>query len=319
MNKARENFKEYSNDATLFVNAQLRYFYSILDFGDALFKSSTDVNRSEFENFYRKLVLKENVGVDTINLISYIQKVDHKQEFEKKVKTEQTNPPLLNYSFSIYPSGDRPEYWIINYLVPSAPNRKYFGYDILSDPEFVSYFKEAAQADVIVATDRKVFVDKEQLLLIKPVYTNNMQIRTIEERMAALNGFVVLFLNPDNIFTNTAEYLKENFNVNLKVGFGHVQMDQIKAAVPFYENSHPTPLLSDDTENDWVEASYSKLADKEITVITDTAIREQLGLFEGVISDVIFAVSSLITLIFFLLVVDINNQTSEENVKHTVE
>lgn len=310
--KAKDMFNEYSRDIKLLISRDLESYYHTLLSNEAFFKSHPAVTRSEFESFNATSVDKNNTSVPAIELIAYVQKTDDKTEFEKKIRAEQTNPPLQNYAFTVYPAGDQSQSWVINYMTPKNRNRSYFGYDVLTDSEFSSDFMQAAETGKMVVTNRKILIDKETILLIKPVYINNMPARTQDERVKALSGFVVIFLNPEDLFAKTADDIEEDYQIGLKVSIGHLRKNQIQSADSLFEDARAMNLLSHERDKMFETLTYGTFADKEITILTTAVVSEQLGVFEGIVSDAIFAISNLITIVFFLLVAEINNRDPEK-------
>ena len=315
-NKAEENFIEYSHDIESYYDSQLENLYTYLDFGGSLFNVDNQITRKNFEDFYSETVDGHNKKYDNINFITYVERVTNKDQFEQRIKSEVTDPPLKNIFFSVYPKKDKSEYWVINYMLPNDPNKAYFGYDILSDAGFSDYFKKAAQERIIVVTEPKIFVNNQQILIIKPIYNPKLPIRNGEERLRALNGFSVLFVNPNKLFASLSELSANKYNINIHVYLNHLEESQIATHKPIYEDIYDNlNYLKIDKTEKLENIFYDHLGDKEITIYIDTDIDNQLGPLEGIVTDVIFVTTSILILGFFLTMVDMNYSSESESEK----
>ena len=202
-------------------------------------------------------------------------------------------------------------------MTPNDPNKEYFGYDVLSDSEFSDYFIKAAREKSIIVTDPKIFIKNKQLLIVKPIYDQKQSLRNEDERLKALNGFIVLFINPEKLFPLISDFSENNSNIyshNTYVYYNHIEKNQISAVKPIYEDifENLNYLKTEQTQK-LKNITYGNFGDKEITIYTEADINGQPGVLEGVVCDVIFITSSIIIVIFFLMMVDMNYLLVENN------
>ncbi|HXV19279.1 MAG TPA: PAS domain S-box protein, partial [Candidatus Omnitrophota bacterium] len=118
---------------------------------------------------------------------------------DRSVKTE--GYPL----FTIYPEGERDEYYVVNYLEPNAESDEPMGFDISTDPVRMKALIESMQTEMPVATGiyNQVTGTGNQVgfSIVLPVYANDMAHTNIKEREAALVGFVQSSFRSDDLLS----------------------------------------------------------------------------------------------------------------------
>ena len=97
---------------------------------------------------------------------------DIKHILQKEIGIDQNQ----DSDFTIKPPGDRPEYFVIEYIEPLLPNRPALGFDIAS---------EAGRIFLVQDTTKE-----PGFLILLPVYRNGMDRDTVAARRKALVGFV---------------------------------------------------------------------------------------------------------------------------------
>lgn len=118
----------------------------------------------------------------------------------KRIKTGEAAP------FPIYPAQDRPEHYPITFLESAVPapgeQSKLFGYDYAAEPIRRAATERARDTGEISATALLVSIlgNVPAFNLLLPVYENGRAVGTVEERRAALAGFVGAALRSDIFF-----------------------------------------------------------------------------------------------------------------------
>ena len=99
--------------------------------------------------------------------------------------------------YTIRPEGDRVEYFPIIYLEPfSGRNLRAFGYDMFSEQVRRSAMEEARDRGVTTISGKVTLVQETTediqngFLMYLPLYEKNRPITTVQDRRAALQGFV---------------------------------------------------------------------------------------------------------------------------------
>ncbi len=163
----------------------------ILRGGAGFFSGSAQVGREEWRRYIDKLNLERSIpgvqGVGYSQLVPPRQLTDH----QRKVRSEG----FVDYA--IKPAGAREVYTSIIYLEPfSGRNLRAFGYDMFSEPVRRAAMEKARDSGD-VALSGKVYLVQETktdvqtgTLAYYPVYRNGTPVQTLEQRRAALIGWV---------------------------------------------------------------------------------------------------------------------------------
>jgi PAS domain S-box-containing protein len=164
----------------------------ILQGGAALFHSSDVVTRVEwhiftrYQEFEKKLPGIQGIGFSL--LIPRGELTRHVQEIRREGFPE----------YKLRPDGDREVYSSIIYLEPfSGSNLRAFGYDMFSEPVRRSAMERARDMNAAALSGKVVLVQETGAeavqagtLMYVPVYRKGMPIETVEQRRAAIYGWV---------------------------------------------------------------------------------------------------------------------------------
>jgi PAS domain S-box-containing protein len=128
-----------------------------------------------------------------IRVLGYLERVDadRKQTFVKRVA------PEAGIEVRILPEGDRPVYFPLTYASNFDPGlRGDIGRDDFANPEYRQFMEMARDSGEPMATGKIVFTGEdsaqktEGFVVYVPVYHSGAPATTVEERRAALQGFV---------------------------------------------------------------------------------------------------------------------------------
>lgn len=187
----RQELVLMGNELAARVQTRLAAHAQVLRDAAAFFAGTTEVTRQEWRAFVEKSHLQLNLpGIEGIGF-SLLIPPDRLPEHERLIRAEG----LPDYQ--VWPAGERPLYTSIVYLEPfSGRNLRALGYDMYSDPVRRAAMEQARD------TDRAALAGKVQLvqesgretqpgtLMYVPVYRTGMPALTLEERRAALAGWV---------------------------------------------------------------------------------------------------------------------------------
>lgn len=173
------------------IAARLDEQARILWSGAALFDAAETVTRAEWKNFNRRLKIEKQLpgiqGLGFCVLISRSELVRHTQEIQQEGFPQ----------YQVYPAGEREWYSSIIYLEPfSGRNLRAFGYDMFSEPVRRLAMEQARDHDIAALSGKVVLVQETNhmvqagTLMYVPVYRKGVPIETIEQRRAALIGWV---------------------------------------------------------------------------------------------------------------------------------
>ncbi len=188
---ANQDFESNGNDIKLKLDARLKAHALLLGSGAAFFAASDTVTQEEWRKFIKGEKINRNLpgiqGVGYSLIIPKNQLKLHIQSFRKN--------GFPNYN--VIPVGNREIYTSIIYLEPfSGRNLRAFGYDMYSEPIRRKAMEISRDSDYAMLSDKVILVQETNedvqsgALMYVPVYRNGMQTNTVEERNAAIKGWV---------------------------------------------------------------------------------------------------------------------------------
>jgi diguanylate cyclase (GGDEF)-like protein len=160
----------------------------------ALFESSNEVSRGEFESFTQRLLR----GQSAIQNFSWVPRVaKHERENFERAAQRSGVPDYrikaVNADNELVPSPERDEYWPIYYssLSRSTP---VLGIDLLSVPNLRRQLERARDDDHLASipsfTFRNTTGNRSGVLFSLPVYQRRDFLHSVDDRRDALTGFV---------------------------------------------------------------------------------------------------------------------------------
>jgi PAS domain S-box-containing protein len=169
----------------LFAHAQL------LRSGSSLFAASDNVTRNDWKLFNETAKINKNLpGILGVGF-SLIIKKDQLQQHIQQIRNEGFS------DYTVRPAGKRDVYTSIVYLEPFTDrNKRAFGYDMYSDSIRKKAMQLACDMDVAAMSGKVILVqetDKDLqagTLMYVPVYKKGFPTNTINERRAAIIGWV---------------------------------------------------------------------------------------------------------------------------------
>ncbi|WP_296805121.1 CHASE domain-containing protein [Thiocapsa sp.] len=173
------------------IQTRLAAHAQILRSGAALFAASEEVTRDEWRTFVAGLRLDDQMpGIQGVGFSLPI--MPEQLQAHLDVVRREGFP-----DYRVWPEGERSLYSSIRYLEPfSGRNLRAFGYDMFSEPVRRAAMEEARDRDIAALSGRVRLVQETDedvqagALMYVPVYHDGMPVGTIEERRAALAGWV---------------------------------------------------------------------------------------------------------------------------------
>ncbi len=188
---AQREFDFVCNEIRLNINARLEAAAQILRGGTALFDAVASVSRGAWRTFTRRLKLDKYLpgiqGIGFALLIPSGQLDQHVQVIRGEGFPD----------YQVRPAGERETYSAIIYLEPfEGRNLRAFGYDMLSEPVRRAAMERARDANAAALSGKVILVQETGqdvqagVLMYVPVYRHGFPIETLEQRRAALQGWV---------------------------------------------------------------------------------------------------------------------------------
>ncbi len=191
INFAKANFESSINDIKLKLDARLKANALLLRSSAALFAASDTITQEGWRKFIDREKLNINLpGTQGVGYSSIIPKNQLKQHIQSIRKRGFPD-------YNVKPVGDREIYTSIIYLEPfSDRNLRAFGFDMFSEPIRRKAMEVSRDSDYAFISDKVILVQETNedvqagILMYVPVYRNGMQTNIVEERRAAITGWV---------------------------------------------------------------------------------------------------------------------------------
>jgi len=189
--KIKDKFEYRVSNIESNIRARMSAYEQVLRSGVGLFQAGDTVTRTQWRSFVHTLRLGDFYpGIQGIGFTVRL----HPQEVErltKKVRSEGFP------DFKVWPEGEREEYHSIIYLEPfQGRNLRAFGYDMYTGQKRRQAMQRAAETGQPALSQMLVLVQEtgkdvqKGCLMYLPVYNRNRSLATVQERQAALKGFV---------------------------------------------------------------------------------------------------------------------------------
>ena len=163
----------------------------LLRSGSAFFAGSANVSRQDWKAFNeREKILLNLPGIQGIGY-SVIVPEDQLKKHIQAIRSEGFP------DYQIKPVGGRGIYTSIVYLEPfEGRNLRAFGYDMFTEPVRRKAMERSRDEDIASLSGKVILVQESArdvqagTLMYVPVYKNGMQVLTVEQRRAAITGWV---------------------------------------------------------------------------------------------------------------------------------
>jgi PAS domain S-box-containing protein len=188
---AEREFISRCNEIQSKITDRLNAHARILQSGVALFDASETVTREEWRIFIQQQKFEQQLpGIQGIGFLLLIPR----EELSRHVlKIHREGFP----EYKVHPDGDRTLYSSIVYLEPfSGRNLPAFGYDMLSESTSREAMERARDTDAVALSGKVVLIQEtsayvqDGILMYAPVYRKGMPVETVEQRRAAIYGWV---------------------------------------------------------------------------------------------------------------------------------
>ncbi len=188
---AQEEFETLCKEIEHKISARLHAHALILRAGSAYFSVSDTVTREDWKIFIERSKIEKNLpGILGVGF-SLLIPADQLDNHIRHIRSEGFP------KYSVYPAGKRSIYTSIIYLEPfSGRNLKAFGYDMFTEPVRRKVMELARDHDLAMLSGKVGLVqeNKEDIqsgsLMYVPFYKSGLPVNTIDQRRAAIRGWV---------------------------------------------------------------------------------------------------------------------------------
>jgi len=239
--KASTRFEFQTTDVTDLIKRRMLEYESVLRGGVSLFAAVPNVSRVEWHRYVTSLDLDEVYpGIQGIGF-SQVIKPESLSDHVAVVRAEG----FPNYR--VYPEGNRDVYTSIVYLEPFVDrNLRAFGFDMFSEPtrraamELARDTGHAALSRMVTLVQETESDVQHGMLMYLPVYRQGVPIETIEDRRAALVGYVYSVFRIKDLMRGILES-------NLRdVGFQIFDGETVAQSTLLYDSENKNAVLLTD-------------------------------------------------------------------------
>ena len=171
-----------------------------------LFAVNGDISRAQFKQYVDATVATNRLrGAQVIQFVRHVPGAE-RDAYEARVRGE-ANP--AGAGFAIRPPGQRPDYYVIEYLEPYKGNEVVLGYDIASVPANRAFAEQARDSGEATGSGKLVLAQEPGaqagFVMRLPVYRGAAATASVEERRQALAGFVAVAFRMENLMLNVLD------------------------------------------------------------------------------------------------------------------
>lgn len=189
--EAARDFEADSTEIQAKIERQLAAHEQVLRSAGAFFTASDHVSRTEWHAYSERQRLHQNrLGIQGIGFAALVPRARlaaHLQEVKANGFPD----------YRIWPVGERESYSSVIFIEPfSGRNLRAFGYDMLTEPVRRAAMEQARDRDLAILAGKVRLVQETDedvqagTLMYVPVYRSDASTETLDERRAALVGWV---------------------------------------------------------------------------------------------------------------------------------
>lgn len=191
------------------LNVRLQIYFDMLLSIKGAFAINERVDREQFARYVRELNLTARYpGFQAIQFVRYVPHGEL-ERFIAAVKADTSLDPAGYPGFEVHPKVARGDHYIIEYTEPLKGNENAFGLDLAGLAPHKAALELGRDSGKVVSTERIILVQdrtgRPGFVARAPVYRQNMPLATVEQRRAALVGWVAIVFKVDHLIREVIE------------------------------------------------------------------------------------------------------------------
>ena len=199
----RSNFQRDTDKVASDTNVRLKIYFDMLLSIQSAFVIDETMSRAQFVGFVRSLNLAQRYpGFLAIQFVRHVREEDLLR-FTDTVRRDTSLDAAGYPAFTVHPSFTASDHYIIEYTEPFKGNEIAFGLDLAALPPHRAALEQGRDSGRIIATERIVLVQdaagQPGFVARAPVYRRGMPVATVEQRRAALLGWVAIVFNVNKL------------------------------------------------------------------------------------------------------------------------
>ncbi|MBL9205653.1 MAG: CHASE domain-containing protein [Opitutaceae bacterium] len=209
-------FDQRSGEIVARVNRRLHDDEQVLRGGLGLFEANGVVTRDEWRRYVAALRMDEVFpGIEGVGFAAWLK--PEERDLHVRLVRAEGFP-----DFDVHPAGERDHYSSVVYIEPfDWRNQRAFGYDMYTDPVRRAAMQRACDTGEAALSDRVILVQETEhetqggVLMYVPVYHGDSVVHTVEERRAALVGFVFSPIRLGDLIHDTLREMPANIDFTI--------------------------------------------------------------------------------------------------------
>jgi signal transduction histidine kinase len=194
--QVRANFQRDADKVTRDTEVRLQTYFDMLLSIKGMYALGDRIDRASFNRFIQELRLDRRYP--GFQAIQFVRMVPEAQlaGFTEAVRRDTSVDAGGYPDFRVHPVSSRPLHYIVEYTAPHKGNENAFGLDLAALAPHLKSLELARDSGDIYATERITLVQDASgepgFVARAPVYRSGVAPQTVEQRRAALVGFVAI-------------------------------------------------------------------------------------------------------------------------------
>ena len=207
--RIQSNFQRDTEKIASETNVRLQTYFDMLLSIKGAFAINEQVDREQFERLLRELNLAQRYpGFLAIQFVRAVP-AGELESFTRSVRLDTSVDPAGYPGFEVHPKVERNEHYVIEFTVPFKGNEIAFGLDLAGLPAHRSVLELGRDTGRMLATERITLVQYDDgqpgFVARAPVYRQRMPLETVEERRAALVGWVAIVFRVNSLMREVVD------------------------------------------------------------------------------------------------------------------
>jgi PAS domain S-box-containing protein len=210
----RSNFLRDTEKVASDTNVRLQIYFDMILSIKGTFAINEKVDRKQFARFVSELQLTQRYpGFQAIQFVRRVPEADLAR-FSAAVRADDSLVAGGYPAFQVHPPSVREVHYIIEFTEPMKGNENAFGLDLAALTPHRIALESGRDSGRIVATERIILVQDASkqagFVARAPVYRTNMPLASVDERRAALVGWVAIVFRVNNLMQEVIDPALQN-------------------------------------------------------------------------------------------------------------
>jgi len=203
------------------IQHEMSEYINILFSSQGLFAASNDVSRYEWNRFIAAQRFEERYhGMQAIGYIRIVNSKDI-QAYEEGVRKDKSLNPNGHPDFKVYPKDDKEKYYVVDFIEPLDGNEEALGFDLSSNTDRKVALEMARDMNLPISTTPITLVqekgEQSGFLVYLPVYANNANIGSLEEKKENIIGYISAVFRANDLINSALSKVDISDKIFIKI------------------------------------------------------------------------------------------------------